>query len=65
MILWVPRPGHEVVMSENRRHSVRTDEGPHDPPRGKSPLMGTFPNLRLCIISYQKVRRCVLKNVNH
>jgi hypothetical protein len=31
MISWVPRKGHEMVMSEHRGHSVRTDEGPHDP----------------------------------
>jgi hypothetical protein len=33
--------------------------------RGKSPIMGRFPNLGRCIISYQEVLRSVLKNVNH
>jgi len=31
VISWVPRTGHEMVKSEHRGHSVRTDEGPHDP----------------------------------
>jgi len=31
VISCVPRPGHEVVMLEHRRHNVRVDEGPHDP----------------------------------
>jgi len=26
--------------------------------------MGSFPNLGMCIISYQEVLRCLLKNVN-
>jgi hypothetical protein len=33
--------------------------------RGKSPLMGRFPNMGRCIISYQEVLRSLLKNVNH
>jgi hypothetical protein len=33
--------------------------------RGKSPIMGRFPNMGKCIISYQKVLRSTLKNVNH
>jgi hypothetical protein len=31
---------------------------------GKSPIMGKFPNMGRCIISYQEVLRSVLKNVN-
>jgi hypothetical protein len=31
VISCVPRTGHEMVTSEHRGHSVRTDEGPHDP----------------------------------
>ena len=27
--------------------------------------MGSFPNLGMCIISYQEVLRSLLKNVNH
>ena len=33
--------------------------------RGKSPIMGRFPNIGRCIISYQEVLRSLLKNVNH
>jgi len=33
--------------------------------RGKSPIMGRFPYLGKCIISYQEVLRSVLKNINH
>jgi len=33
--------------------------------KGKSPIMGRFPNMGRCIISYQEVLRSVLKNVNH
>ena len=33
--------------------------------RGKSPIMGRFPNMGRCIISYQGVLRSLLKNVNH
>jgi len=32
---------------------------------GKSPVMGRFPNMGRCIISYQEVLRSLLKNVNH
>jgi hypothetical protein len=32
--------------------------------RGTSPIMGRFPNLGKSIISYQKVLRSALKNVN-
>ena len=32
---------------------------------GNSPIMGIFPNLGKCIISYQEVLRSVLKIVNH
>ena len=33
--------------------------------RGKLPIMGRFPNMGRCIISYQGVLRSLLKNVNH
>jgi len=33
--------------------------------RGKSPIMGRFPNMGRCIISYQEVLHSLLKNVNH
>jgi hypothetical protein len=33
--------------------------------RGKSPIMGRFPNMGMCFISYQEVLRSVLRNVNH
>ena len=33
--------------------------------RGKSPIMGRFPNMGRCIISYQEVLRSLLKNVNN
>jgi len=33
--------------------------------RGKSPIMGRFPNMGRCIISYQEVLRSLPKNVNH
>jgi len=33
--------------------------------RGKSPIIGRFPNMGRCIISYQEVLRSLLKNVNH
>jgi hypothetical protein len=32
---------------------------------GKPPIMGRFPNMETCIISYQEVLCSVLKNVNH
>ena len=33
--------------------------------RGNSPIMGRFPNMGKCIISYQEVLRAELKNDNH
>jgi hypothetical protein len=33
--------------------------------RGKSPIMGRFPNMSRYIISPQEVLRSLLKNVNH
>ena len=33
--------------------------------RGKSPIMGRFPNMGRCIISYQEVLRSLLKHINH
>ena len=36
-----------------------------DKSRGKSPIMGRFPNMGRCVISYQDVLRSLLKNVNH
>jgi len=35
------------------------------PCRGKSPILGRFPNKGRCIISYHEVLRSELKNVNH
>jgi hypothetical protein len=32
---------------------------------GKSPIMGRFPNMGRCIISYQEVLRSEFQNVNH
>jgi hypothetical protein len=33
--------------------------------RGKSPIIGRFPNMGKCIISHQEVLPSLLKNVNH
>jgi hypothetical protein len=33
--------------------------------RGKSPIMGRFPNTEMCIISYQEVLCSMIMNVNH
>jgi hypothetical protein len=33
--------------------------------RGKSPVMGRFPNMGRCIISYQEVLSSLLNNANH
>ena len=33
--------------------------------RGNSPNMGSFPNMGSCIISYQEMLRCLLKNIKH
>ena len=41
---------------------VRKSTGTH---RGKSPIIGTFPNMGRCTISYQEVQHSLLKNVNH
>jgi hypothetical protein len=33
--------------------------------RGKSPIMGRFPNEGRYIVSYQEVLRSAVKNINH
>jgi hypothetical protein len=47
----------KICLKINTRTQIEGD-------REKSPIMGRFPNMGRCIISYQEVLRPLLKNVN-